>query len=122
MIDPSVLQHAIATHAKWKSRLRQAIASGQSEWTVETVRPDNLCEFGKWLASLQLPDRFTKEYKDVKVLHEQFHAAAAEVLEKALVGQRAEAEAMMAPGGTFAAVTTKLVKLLTEWQKTAGKS
>jgi len=73
MIDPATLDHAIAAHAKWKFRLREAIRTGQSEWTVEKVRPDDQCEFGKWLNSLPLPDRMMNEWKDVKALHAKFH-------------------------------------------------
>jgi len=38
---------AIGAHGMWKQRLRQAIDTGKSEFTVERVRPDNLCDFGK---------------------------------------------------------------------------
>ncbi|AMV39853.1 CZB domain-containing protein [Planctomyces sp. SH-PL62] len=120
MIDPASLDHAIAAHAKWKFRLREAINTGQSEWTVEKVRPDDQCEFGKWLNSLPLPDRMRKEWREVKVLHAGFHAAAADVLASALAGRQSEAAAAIAPGGAFADVSTKLVRLITEWKKTAA--
>jgi len=117
MIDPASLDHAIAAHAKWKFRLREAIRTGQSEWTVEKVRPDDLCEFGKWLNSLPLSDRMMKEWREVKVLHAQFHVAAAGVLESALGAHKSEADAAMAPGGTFADVSTRLVRIITDWKK-----
>lgn len=120
MIDPSSLDHAIAAHAKWKFRLREAIRTGQSEWTVEKVRPDDQCEFGKWLNSLPLTDRMMKEWREVKALHAQFHVAAAGVLESALAGRTSEAAAAMAPGGTFADVSTKLVRIITDWKKKAS--
>ena len=47
MNDTEHLNRAIAAHAQWKYRLKQAITSGKSEWTAESVRPDNLCEFGR---------------------------------------------------------------------------
>ncbi len=120
MIDPATLDHAIATHAKWKFRLREAIRTGKSEWTVEKVRPDDQCEFGKWLNSLPLSDRMMKEWREVKALHTQFHLAAAGVLESALAGRGTEATAAMAPGGTFADVSTRLVKIISDWKKTPG--
>jgi hypothetical protein len=43
MVDPASLDHAIAAHAEWKFRLREAIKTGQSGWAVENVRPDDLC-------------------------------------------------------------------------------
>ena len=122
MIDPASLDHAIAAHAKWKFRLREAIRTGQSEWTVEKVRPDDLCEFGKWLNSLPLTDRMMNEWKDVKTLHAKFHVAAAEVLDSAITGRESEATTAMAPGGTFADVSMKLVKIITDWKKKASGS
>jgi methyl-accepting chemotaxis protein len=121
MIEPAKLDHAIAAHAKWKFRLREAIKTGQSEWTVEKVRPDDHCEFGQWLNALPLSDRMKKEWREVKTLHAKFHQAAAHVLETALTGHRPEAEALMAPGGAFSDVSTKLVRLITEWKKTTGE-
>jgi len=120
MIDPASLDHAIAAHAKWKFRLREAVRTGQSEWTVEKVRPDDQCEFGKWLNSLPLTDRMMKEWRDVKALHAQFHVAASVVLHSALAGHKSEADTAMAPGGPFAEVSTKLVRIITEWKKKAS--
>ncbi len=117
MVDPASLDHAIAAHAKWKFRLREAIKTGQSEWAVETVRPDDSCEFGKWLNSLSLADRMMKEWREVKTLHAKFHVAAADVLTSAIAGRKSEADTAMAPGGAFADVSTKLVKAITEWKK-----
>ena len=122
MIDPASLDHAIATHAKWKFRLREAIQAGQSEWTVDAVRPDDRCEFGRWLISLPLSDRMSKEWREAKELHTRFHEAAAEVLGSALAGRKAEADTAMAPGGAFADVSTKLVRLLTDWKKRVSGS
>ena len=49
------IDKAIAAHARWKSHLRQAIETGTSEWTVDRVRPDNVCEFGHWLLERPVP-------------------------------------------------------------------
>jgi len=120
MIDPATLDHAIAAHAKWKFRLREAIRTGESEWTVEKVRPDDQCEFGKWLGSLPLAERMMKEWREVKELHAKFHLAAADVLDSALAGRKSEATTAMAPGGAFADISTKLVKMITDWKKKAA--
>jgi Chemoreceptor zinc-binding domain len=119
MIDPANLDHAIAAHAKWKFRLREAIKTGQSEWSTDTVRPDDQCEFGRWLNSLPLSDRMSAEWREAKALHARFHVAAAEVLRSALEGRKEEADTAMAPGGVFAEVSMKLVRVLTDWKKRA---
>jgi hypothetical protein len=117
MINPANLDHAIAAHAKWKFRLREAIKAGQSEWSVATVRPDDRCEFGQWLNALPLPDRMSTDWREAKALHAEFHGAAAEVLGSALAGRKAEADTAMAPGGDFADVSARLVRILTGWKK-----
>ena len=122
MTDPAALDHAIAAHAKWKFRLREAIKTGQSEWTVDKVRPDDLCEFGKWLNSLPLADRMAKEWKEAKMLHAKFHVAAADVLNLALCISKLKPRDSMAPGGAFTDISTKLVRLLTEWKKKVSQN
>ena len=120
MIDPASLDHAIAAHAKWKFRLREAIRTGQSEWKVENIRPDDQCEFGTWLNTLPLSDRMMNEWREVKTLHAKFHVAAADVLESAIAGRKSEAATAMAPGGTFADVSMRLVRIITDWKKKAA--
>ncbi len=114
------IDKAIAAHARWKSNLRQAIDTGKSEWTVERVRPDNLCEFGRWLLERPAPQRMTEHYRTVHDLHARFHIEAAHVLELALAGRRAEAVAAMAIGQPFANVSSKLTIALTAWKKALG--
>jgi hypothetical protein len=120
MVDPASLDHAIAAHAKWKFRLREAIKTGQSEWAVENVRPDDQCEFGKWLNSLSLADRMRKEWREVKALHAKFHVAAADVLASAIAGRKTEADNAMAAGGAFAEVSSRLVRAITDWKKSVS--
>ena len=122
MIEPAKLESAIAAHAKWKFRLREAMQTGKSGWTVESVRPENDCDFGRWLNSLPLADRMSREWKEAKALHARFHQVAADVLQCALEGKGGAAAAAMAPGGSFSEVSTKLVRLLTEWkQRVSGE-
>jgi len=54
-----------------------------------------------------------------QALDARFHVAAAEVLRSALEGREEEADAAMAPGGAFADVSMKLVRVLTDWKKRA---
>ena len=117
MQDPERIVHAIAAHAKWKFYLRRAIETGTSEWTVAEVRPDNRCEFGKWLQGLPPQDRDAQNWEEVSRLHAEFHKEAAEVLKLALAGRREEAEAAIAQGSRFAKVSTKLTITMTAWQK-----
>jgi hypothetical protein len=117
MIEPAAIDHAIAGHAKWKFRLRQAIDTGRSEWTPDAVRPDNQCEFGRWLHGLPLHERQGAHGRAIRDLHAEFHRTAAEVLEHALAGRKDQAAALMAAGGAFAHASSKLTVAMTAWKK-----
>ena len=112
------LDKAIGAHGMWKTRLKQAIATGQSEVSVATIQQDNQCAFGKWLygTTLSSQDKTSSHYKNVRQLHAQFHETAARVASLALSGKKVEAEAMMAIGGEYAAVSGKLTQAMIEWK------
>ncbi|MFZ5831612.1 MAG: CZB domain-containing protein [Planctomycetota bacterium] len=114
------LDRAVAIHAKWKYRLMDAIESGKSEWRVADVRVDDSCEFGKWLGALPLSDRLSPHAQKVKALHTDFHRTAADVLEMALAGRRAEATAAMALGSRFAEVSSNLTMAVAAWKEAAS--
>jgi len=114
------LDHAIATHAKWKYRLMDAINTGRSEWHVSDVRTDSACEFGKWLAALSLSERLSEHCRKVRALHTEFHSLAADVLELALAGRKEEATAAMALGSRFAVMSSNLTMAVIAWKEAAS--
>jgi hypothetical protein len=114
------IDKAIAAHARWKSQLRKAIDSGTSDFTIDQVRPDNVCDFGRWLLDRPVPQKMTAHYKTVHDLHARFHIEAAHVLELALAGKRDKATAAMAIGSPFATVSSKLTAAMTAWKLSLG--
>jgi len=120
MQDPDAFDRAIAAHAKWKYRLADAIQTGKSDRSVGTVRSDAACEFGAWMLALPLSERLSPDCQKVRQLHAAFHAAAADVLEMALGGRTAEAEAAIAMGGRFAAVSSNLTMAVLAWKEAAS--
>lgn len=114
------LDRAIAAHAKWKYRLMDAIDTGKSEWRVSDVRTDSACEFGKWLVGLPLSERLSEHSKKVRALHTEFHGLAADVLELALAGRKAEATAAMALRSPFAAASSNLTMAVLAWKEAAS--
>jgi Chemoreceptor zinc-binding domain len=119
MANIEELDKAIEDHGMWKARLRKAIDTGKTEASVDTIRQDNQCVFGKWLygATLTAVDKALNHYKTVKDLHAEFHKTAAAVAEVAVGGKKAEAEKMMARGGEFSTVSIKLTQAMLEWKK-----
>ena len=116
------IDRAIAAHARWKSLLRQAIEAGRSEWTAERVRPDDQCDFGRWLLARSPAEKASAHFQTVRELHAKFHLEASRVLELALAGRGSEATAAMAIGSPFAAVSSKLTTAMTAWKKATPKA
>ena len=54
------INKAIGAHGMWKFRLDQAVEKGTSEFTVDNVRKDNLCDFGRWLYGPTVPAAMKK--------------------------------------------------------------
>lgn len=117
MANPEEIKKAIGAHGLWKQRLREAIDKGKSEFTVERVKPDNLCDFGKWLYSLPPAERNTDNWKKVQQLHAEFHQEAARILALALGNQKAQAESGIAPNSKFATLSSTLTSAMMAWQK-----
>ena len=108
----------IAAHGVWKTRLKEAIASGKSMFRVDMTQADNLCDFGKWLYALPAPQRADGHWENVRTLHAAFHTEAAKVLHLALLGKKAEAEAALQPGSPYSAASAALVTELQAWKVT----
>jgi hypothetical protein len=117
------LDKAISAHAKWKIRLREAIDTGKSEWSSDNVRLDNLCDFGKWLYSLPEAEKSPGHWQKIQKLHAEFHIVAAKVLQLALEGRRAEANAAMETSGSeFKLASSKLINTMSEWKKSFAEN
>ncbi|HEY6873085.1 MAG TPA: CZB domain-containing protein [Geobacteraceae bacterium] len=117
MSDPSELNKAIKNHSIWKVRLKDAVDTGKSEFTPRQVRANHLCEFGKWLNSLPPGEKALEEYGKIAVLHEKFHAEAANVLQMALGGQKDKAhEALTDIRSDFIYTSAQLINALTDWK------
>jgi hypothetical protein len=108
---------AVGAHGLWKGRLKTAIATGKSDVTVDKVRADNQCDFGKWLGSLPPAELKGDSGKRVKELHAKFHAAAANALDLALSGKKKEAEEALGASSEFSKVSMELTQAMMTWAK-----
>jgi hypothetical protein len=117
MTKLTIFDHAVFAHSQWKRRLRQAIETGKSQWTVAEVRADDRCDFGDWLKRLPVSKKMSEPYSDLRSLHAEFHKAASEVLQLALAGKKGEAEAAISMGSHFSQISAKLVLTLSNWAK-----
>ena len=116
MVEYEAIQKGIAAHGAWKTRLRNAIASGKFDTPIATVRADNQCEFGKWLYDLPAIDKQSQHFSTVKQLHARFHEEAANVVTVATSGQTVKAEQVMAPSGSYAKASAELTQAMVSWR------
>ncbi len=114
------ISKGIGAHGKWKQRILSAIQTGQSEWTPETVRQDNQCDFGKWLYACSSQDKSSPHYDKVKELHAHFHTVAGGVLEMALTGDKAKAESAVTMNSEYRSVSGNLTSEMMAWKREAS--
>lgn len=108
---------AISSHFMWKVHLKKAIDMGKSDYNVETVKKDNVCDFGKWLYSIQSTYKDDHNYKSILALHSQFHLVAAEVLDLATKGNQTQAkEKLNLPTSEYRAISQKLTLEMAAWR------
>jgi hypothetical protein len=114
------VQRALVAHGAWKVRLAQAIETGSSEFLPSAVSKDDQCALGKWLYVDIDPVLKSDPYDTIRKLHADFHLAAAGVLDMALAGRKAEAQAAMDTGHDFGRASTRLTLALTAWRSSVG--
>jgi chemoreceptor zinc-binding protein len=112
---------AISAHAKWKSRLKTAIASGNCDIDVATAARDNVCDFGRWLhTGVSLAQKQAPQYAACVELHARFHRAAAEVLKLAIAGKKEDATRLLtAVDGDFSKSSVALTHEMMAWKRAA---
>lgn len=113
------IRQAIGSHSLWKSRLVRAIERGASDIHVEDLKRDDLCEFGKWLASPSIPTEMKEKswYLECVRCHAEFHRVAAEVLMLAHDGQQEKANTAVDVKGTFSVASSRLIGAMLRWEK-----
>ena len=116
-----VLRNAIAAHSAWTTRLRAAIAGGNLEMPVSTIRSDNQCQFGKWIYGPEHSpaERQSGNYRTAKQLHAQFHEEASKVAQLAAGGHQPEAERAMDSSSEYTRVSSALMNVLNKWSVAA---
>jgi Chemoreceptor zinc-binding domain len=113
----SVLFAALTEHISCKECLRQAIETGVPEPSSSIIREETMCEFGKWLYSLDLSEQITNYnyYMIIRQTHADFHQAAADVMEQVELGNTKNAIRMVLTHGEFSVQANKLKTEILNW-------
>ena len=111
------IRNALDAHAVWKQRLCAAVETRSSNTTVDAVRRDDQCAFGKWIHGPTIGPAMkrTADYQKTVDLHRRFHLAAGNVLAAALAGKKQEAMRAMEQGSEYAGVSAALSDVLRDW-------
>jgi len=116
-----VLTRMIAAHGMWKYRLREAVRTGNSDFSVGAVAADNRCPLGQWLYGEEgHRSSGQHHYEQVRSLHAQFHQLTARILELAVNQRAEEARWALESGSEFLATSARLVTLLDAWRSVAS--
>jgi hypothetical protein len=116
MLHSEEIMNAIGAHGNWKQRLRRAIETGNSDFTVDKIKVDNQCDFGKWLYSLSLDEKNSSHWLNIQQLHAKFHIEAAHLLELSKQGKQQEALDAMFIGNDFARLSSQLTMAMVKWK------
>jgi hypothetical protein len=120
MITKETIDKAILAHGKWKTRLNDFINGKAPDFDIAKAGTDNNCEFGKWIYgdTIDDNDKNSDYYNKVKILHTDFHKSVKEVAELVISGKKEDAKKMISDfSGSYSKISTKLILLLTEWDK-----
>lgn len=116
ILDLDHIVKAIGAHGAWKLRLREAIHTGRTDWQVDTVRRDDACDFGKWLAKLPAGVKRSTEGEEVFSYHTRFHELVAGILEQVKAGKTEQAAKAIGEGSEFTELSSRLTRAMMAWR------
>jgi hypothetical protein len=109
---------AVSAHVMWTARLKAAIQSGESSYSLPEVEADDQCELGKWLKGPISPELHNSpHYAKTLELHQQFHRVAGRIFRLALNGKSSEALQAMEINGDFTKASTSVISELRAWNQ-----
>lgn len=104
--------HAISAHSSWKAKLRTYLAKPDGSLSPSEVAQDNKCELGKWISGEAAKYSSLPEFQTVRSEHARFHKAAADVIQRADLGQNVSEETSLGAKSEFSSATTAVVSAL----------
>jgi len=101
---------ALTAHTAWKQKLYQAIDSTIIDPPPSIIAKDNVCVFGKWLYSDEIPASIKQlpEYEEVRQIHAQFHKLTSEIAMLAVLGEKEKAKLSLAEGSKYLELSDQL--------------
>lgn len=107
---------AIATHQRWKNRLK-AVVNGQSQEVLDpaVVGRCDVCALGQWLATQDSDPRIAPDLMArLKQEHAQFHKLAAEIIRLSDQGLQQQAMDALRTDAPYNRTSHRITKLLSQ--------
>jgi hypothetical protein len=112
---------AIATHSRWKHRLRTSLAKHDLSMNPADVSLDYKCDLGQWIYSAGIRYSALPEFSRLKYEHARFHLAAAELVRKANSGESIEAQIVPCADSEFSLASAAVVIALMTMKKRSSE-
>jgi hypothetical protein len=111
---------AVSAHVLWTAKLKTAIYSGESSYSLPEVEADDRCELGKWLSQISPELKKSPHYAKTLELHHQFHGVAGRIFSLAINGRSTEALKATEANGDITKASASLVSELRAWNQAIG--
>jgi methyl-accepting chemotaxis protein len=106
---------AINAHQKWKVRLIDYINGKSNEHLdIAAVSCDDKCDLGKWIYGSASKHQHTKEYKQLKRSHAEFHSSVGDIVRSVQNNDTEMAKRLL--GGDFYQYSNNTVKAINAMQ------
>ncbi|WP_374594515.1 methyl-accepting chemotaxis protein [Aquabacterium sp.] len=99
---------AVAAHSAWKTKLRNAVLSGE-QLDAATISRDDCCPLGKWLHGSGRAWSHKPSFVELVSRHQTFHSEAGSVAKLINEGQSQRAAAMLEGGTPYAHATQAVI-------------
>lgn len=103
---------AIHAHSAWKTKLSAYLRKPDQSLRSGDVRPDNLCELGRWIHSAPSTVAATPEFKQLREQHARFHRAAAAIIDMANSGKPTTEATALGSGSEFSEASRNVVTMI----------
>lgn len=102
-------EEAIRAHAEWKEKLSAYLHHPDGSLDIAEIDRDDCCALGRWIHGLDRRSSNCAEVISLRVVHAEFHHAAAAIVRKVDAGEECDAEKLLGEGSDFAALAAKVI-------------
>ena len=110
---------AITAHSAWKLKLSSYLKKADGSLKVADVEPDHKCPLGQWIHGEGAKFSTLTEFATLKMEHQRFHKAAAEVIKKADSGQSVAEDVALGAKSEFASASNNVISAIMAMRRKA---